>query len=113
MIYLAQGMFVVLALLFHSASTPLSTGIFFVLFGIVFALCYSFSIFHAAAGALDRGRRMVIHECVLTVGQVVGASFGGVIYQSMGYSDVLLFLAATAALLLAVQVAVHVFRRRA
>lgn len=113
MIYLAQGMFVVLALVFHSASTPLSTGVFFILFGIVFALCYSFSIFHAAAGALDRGRRMVIHECVLTVGQVVGASFGGVIYQSMGYSDVLLFLAATAALLLAVQVAVHVFRRRA
>ena len=113
MIYLAQGMFVVLALVFHSASTPLSTGVFFILFGIVFALCYSFSIFHAAAGALDRGRRMVIHECVLTVGQVVGASFGGVIYQSMGYSDVLLFLAATATLLLAVQVAVHVFRRRA
>ena len=113
MIYLAQGMFVVLALVFHSASTPLSTGIFFILFGIVFAMCYSFSIFHAAAGALDRGRRMVIHECVLTVGQVVGASFGGVIYQSMGYSDVLLFLAATAALLLAVQVAVHVLRRRA
>ena len=112
MIYLAQGLFIVLALVFHRASSPLATGVFFVLFGVVFALCYSFSIFHSAAGAINRGRRMVIHECVLTVGQVIGASFGGGIYQSMGYSNVLLFLAATASLLLAAQLVVHAVRRR-
>ena len=106
-IYLCQALFVVLALVFSAGRSVFSIAIFFILFGVLFAQCYSFSIFHSAAGALDRGRRMVIHECVLTVGQVIGASFGGGIYQKMGYSNVLVFLAALAFVLLVIQIAVH------
>ncbi len=111
MIFLAEALFIVLALAFHSASTVLSIGVFFILFGILFALCYSFSIFHSAAGAIDRGRRMVIHECVLTVGQMIGASFGGVIYQKLGYSNVLIFLAIVATVLLLIQLIAFALRK--
>ena len=109
-IYLCQALFVVLALVFSAGRSVFSIAIFFILFGVLFAQCYSFSIFHSAAGALDRGRRMVIHECVLTVGQVIGASFGGGIYQKMGYSNVLVFLAALASVLLVIQIVVHAVR---
>ena len=110
MIYLSEALFIILALAFHRASSVLSTGVFFTAFGILFAMCYSFSIFHGAAGALDRGRRMVIHECVLTAGQMLGASFGGAIYQELGYSNVLVFLAIVAAIMLALQLAVRSLR---
>ena len=52
---------------------------------------------------MDRGRRMVIHECVLTTGQVIGASFGGTIYEGMGYRNVLAALAAMGLALIAIQ----------
>lgn len=111
LIYLFEGLFIVLTLAFHRGQGVVATGVYLTLFGLVFAQCYSFSIFHSAAGAVDRGRRMAIHECVLTAGQMIGASFGGGIYQAWGYSDVLLFLSAVAAVALAGQLLVHFIRR--
>lgn len=112
MIYLCEALFIILALSFHNVSGTAGTAVFFILFGLIFAQCYSFSIFHSAAGALNRGRRMVIHECVLTAGQIIGASFGGSVYQRLGYSNVLLFLAAVAAVMLVCQLAVHCIVRK-
>ena len=69
-----------------------STGmlvIFFILYGIAFAVIYTNSIFHGVAGAPDRESRMAIHEATLTMGTILGSIFGGTIYQYGGYPLVL------------------------
>jgi predicted MFS family arabinose efflux permease len=68
-----------------------SLAVFFLLFGILFAMVYTFSIFHGASGSVNRSRRMVIHEVLLTVGTILGASLGGTIYQHFDYALVLQF----------------------
>lgn len=93
-IWLAEIFFAAITLLFSNIGGLVGTAVYLVLFGLVFSLCYSFSIFHGAAGAVDRGRRMAIHECVLTLGQIVGASVGGTVYDRLGWSNVLLLLSA-------------------
>ncbi len=64
---------------------------FFVMFGALFAAMYSFSIFHGFSGSINRTRRMLIHESLLTVGTVIGNTFGASLYQYYGFSSVLLF----------------------
>lgn len=63
--------------------------LFFLLFGILFALAYSFSIFHGASGSIHRSRRMLIHEILLTIGTVVGSIMGGSIYELVDFNTVL------------------------
>lgn len=67
--------------------------IFFLLFGMLFAAAYSFSIFHGASGSINRSRRMLIHEILLTIGTVVGSIMGGTIYQYLDFQRVLFFCA--------------------
>ncbi len=64
--------------------------VFFMLFGVLFAAMYSFSIFHGFSGSINRTRRMLIHESLLTVGTVIGNTFGASLYQYYGFSTVLL-----------------------
>jgi DHA1 family multidrug resistance protein-like MFS transporter/DHA1 family quinolone resistance protein-like MFS transporter len=68
--------------------------LFFFLFGVLFALAYSFSIFHGASGSIHRSRRMLIHEILLTVGTVLGSVMGGSIYERLDYHTVLYACAA-------------------
>lgn len=63
--------------------------LFFLLFGVLFAMTYSFSIFHGASGSVHRSRRMLIHEVLLTIGTVVGSVVGGSIYERIDYRTVL------------------------
>ncbi len=63
--------------------------LFFLLFGIVFAFAYSFSIFHGASGSINRSKRMLIHEVLLTIGTVSGNVMGGVVYQNINFTSVL------------------------
>ena len=68
---------------------------FFILFGILFAISYSFSIFHGASGSIHRSKRMLIHEILLTIGTIFGSIFGGTVYQYSNFRNVLLVCAAT------------------
>jgi predicted MFS family arabinose efflux permease len=67
-------------------------GVFILLFGILYAASYNNSIFHGSSGAVNRGRRMAIHEAVLTMGVASGSLGGGILYQQGGINLVWLFL---------------------
>ncbi len=64
--------------------------IFFIVYGVLFSAMYSFSIFHGFSGSVNRTRRMLIHESLLTVGSVIGNTFGASLYQYYSFSTVLL-----------------------
>ncbi|MEA5032217.1 MAG: MFS transporter [Sphaerochaeta sp.] len=72
--------------------------VFFLLFGMLFAAVYSFSIFHGASGSINRSKRMLIHEILLTIGTVVGSIMGGTIYQYLDFRRVLFFCATLVAI---------------
>ena len=55
---------------------------------------------------------MMIHECVLTLGQVLGVSIGGGIYDKLGFRNVLMTLAAAGVLMIAIQIVIHAFGKR-
>ncbi len=112
LIFLMEALFAVVAIVFAKSASFASISIFFILFGVIFSLCYSFSIFHSASGAIDRGKRMMIHEVILTVGQVIGASIGGTIYQFLGFSNVLYALGGLSLVLLPVQIGVYSLHKR-
>lgn len=76
----------------------LGLSLFFLLFGILFSMAYSYSIFHGASGSVNRSSRMLIHEVLLTVGTVVGSIFGGTIYQYLDFAMVLYACAALVSL---------------
>ena len=67
-------------------------GAFILVFGLLYAASYNNSIFHGSSGAVNRGRRMAIHEAVLTMGVASGSLGGGVLYQRGGVDLVWLFL---------------------
>ena len=59
--------------------------VFFVI-GVLISLIYDFSIFHSASGAVNRNKRMIIHEVMINGGAVIGSLLGGGIYENFGYS---------------------------
>jgi predicted MFS family arabinose efflux permease len=61
--------------------------------GLLQSMIYTNSIFYGASGAADRGRRMTIHEALLTVGQVVGSVSGGLLYGRLSFSSIFVFTA--------------------
>ncbi len=63
--------------------------IFFFISGILFAFAYSFSIFHGASGSVNRSKRMLVHEVLLTIGTIIGSILGGYFYEKFGYDAVL------------------------
>lgn len=63
--------------------------LFFLLFGILFSFSYSFSIFHGASGAVHRSKRMLIHEALLTLGNITGSIMGGTLYEKFSFTTVL------------------------
>ncbi len=58
--------------------------------GVFVALNYVNSLFHGAAGSSHRGARMAIHESLLSAGLCIGASLGGMIYQRLGSTQLLI-----------------------
>lgn len=90
----AQIVLGLLFMLFAWSSSTLSYIVCFFLYGIVFALVYELSIFHGASGALNKDVRMVIHEVLINVGQVIGSLLGGFIYQYYSFNSILYVLSA-------------------
>jgi len=73
--------------------------------GLLVAVAYSMSVFYGVSGALDRDKRMSVHEAVLTAGQVVGSIAGGAFYQRLSWSWVFILTALILTCCLASQLA--------
>ena len=89
-IFLVQTVFALSCLVATGFTSMLAYGLFFLLFGILFATAYTQSMFHGASGSINRSSRMVIHEVLLTVGTIIGAVLGGFLYETFSFSLVLL-----------------------
>jgi DHA1 family multidrug resistance protein-like MFS transporter/DHA1 family quinolone resistance protein-like MFS transporter len=61
--------------------------------GLLQSMIYTNSIFYGASGAADRGRRMTIHEALLTVGQILGSVAGGLLYGRLSFGSIFVFTA--------------------
>lgn len=59
--------------------------------GVMVSMSYSNSIFHGVSGSIERGKRMAIHEAILTIGVVSGSLLGGQLYQQYSMKEVYLF----------------------
>lgn len=84
-----QCMLIVLCLIGLEIPSLMGYCLFFFMFGLVFASTYTMSMFHGVSGSRYRSRRMMIHEVLLTVGTILGASVGGMIYGRFGYRTAL------------------------
>lgn len=102
-VLLAQLIFAMLCIIGSFLSSTLSLFLFFIAFGALFPFAYTLSIFHGVSGSVHRARRMIIHESLLTVGTIVGASLGGMIYEYTGYSTILVMLGTITAIIVAIE----------
>lgn len=88
-IFSTQLLFGLSCLVALGFSSVFAYGLFFLLFGILFATAYTQSMFHGASGSINRSQRMIIHEVLLTVGTILGAVLGGYLYETFSFSLVL------------------------
>ena len=91
-IFGVQLLFALFALLAMSFSKPGPFAVFFFFFGVLFAFAYDQSMFHGASGSINRSSRMIIHEVLLTIGTILGATLGGALYERISFSFVLLVI---------------------
>lgn len=89
MIIGVQFFIAILLLVSKSFSSIISLSIFFVSFGILFPVVYVMSLFHGASGAINRTKRMIIHEVLLSFGVVFGSIVGGALYDYYSYSQMM------------------------
>ncbi|TFG63670.1 MAG: MFS transporter [Spirochaetales bacterium] len=52
-----------------------------VMWGVITSANYSAALFHGAAGATERLKRMALHEAILTAGSMAGSLIGGAVFQ--------------------------------
>jgi len=91
LIILSQIMLAILSFISIFLSSYNSLFILFILFGVVFALIYMQSIFHGVSGSINRTRRMIIHEVLLTGGMVIGSIGSGFIYEKINFQRVMIY----------------------
>lgn len=110
-IFLTQGCFIILSLILSFLSSPILFVPFFICFGLVFALAYVLSIFHGASGAVDRAKRMMVHEVLLTVGTIIGSLFGGIIYDNFSFTTVLYAISSFGGVVLLAEIVLYMVKR--
>ena len=96
-----------------AARSPLMLGASMALLGFSAAMSYSASIFHGAAGSLNRPRRMAVHEATLSTGLVLGSILGGVVYGALDYRPVYAMAGAVILVTALIQIAMGMRFRRA
>ncbi len=90
--------FTIITFLFTFLKSASGYALVFILYGLVFALGYELSIYHSAEGGGDRHRRMVVHEVLITLGQVFGSLTGSVLYEYFSFRTLVLFVTAVGGL---------------
>ncbi len=88
-IFISQSVLAILCFITAQCYSFSSFFVSFLMFGIIFSLMYLQSIFHGVSGALNRTKRMTIHEVLLTLGLVCGSVLSGYIYDLLGFSSAL------------------------
>lgn len=111
-IFLVQTLFALSCLVLTGFSSMVAYGLFFLLFGILFATAYTQSMFHGASGSINRSQRMIIHEVLLTVGSIIGAVLGGYLYEKFSFSLVLLSIGLGTIVVVSVELGVALFVSR-
>lgn len=113
-IAITQALLALVFIALARISSPVGYAVTFLVYGFVFALVYELSIFHGAYGAENPDRRMVIHEVLINIGQVLGSVLGGILYQRYPFSLILkvLSLVTVVALLLEILLYSAMKRRR-
>ena len=97
-IALMLSAFSVITFLFTLITDTAGYAAVFILYGLVFALGYELSIYHSAEGGGDRHKRMVVHEVLITLGQVFGSFVGSALYEYFSFRTLVLFVTAVGAL---------------
>ncbi len=105
-------LFSIIAIIATGIESFIGYALFFVLFGALFSMMYTFSIFHGASGSKFRSKRMLIHEALLTVGTIIGSTMGGTLYQYFGFTRVLHMCALIVLLPLLSLIFYHLFKRK-
>lgn len=105
-IFLVQILFALFCLLATSFTTALPYAFFFLVFGFLFAFAYDQSMFHGASGSINRSKRMIIHEVLLTIGTILGAVGGGYIYETLSFSRLLFIVASATLVLVGIEMAI-------
>ncbi len=109
---ITQLMIILFSMFFTFSQSWIFFAVSLSLFGILFAVQYSSSIFHGVSGSVHREKRMAVHEAVLTVGVITGSIGGGEIYQRWGMAAVFNTTAAVSFLILILQVAILGYQHR-
>lgn len=112
LIFLSQAVFAIVCFIFAFQTSFISFLIFFLFFGFILSLAYDFSIIHSVAGAINHSKRLVIHEVVLTCGTIIGASCGGYIYETFGFSNALIAIGITTLIFLFFEMVVWYTKKR-
>ncbi|MDC7221929.1 MAG: MFS transporter [Spirochaetales bacterium] len=77
-----------------------------VLGGIIVGVTYTQSMFHSLSGALERQKRMNIHEIVLTAGMLAGSLLGGLFLDRFSMNFITFFAAGLTGLAFLVMIVV-------
>lgn len=80
-IFVTQAAVLVLVIVMIQAASLISYLALMPFLGILVSISYSNSLFHGVSGSLERGKRMAVHEALLTSGVVFGSVIGGQLYQ--------------------------------
>lgn len=99
----STGFRLVLFLLLMAARGRMPVYVLLAAIGIPYAVAYSTSAFHGCSGALNRSRRMAIHEGILTLAMVMGSAAGGALYGRFSAAAAYGTAAAANAAILALQ----------
>lgn len=90
-IFLSQILIAILCFISKDFSSFFTLSLFFIGFGLLFPFVYMQSMFHGASGAINRTKRMIIHEVLLTGGYVIGSIIGGILFDYFSYSQMLCY----------------------
>ena len=84
-----------------------------VLVGLIVGYTYTNSMFHCLSGAVERQKRMNIHEIILTAAMLAGSLLGGAFLDRFGMDFIMIFVAIITVVSFIMQWAVdYYFRKR-
>lgn len=86
---LSQAMIVAAVWIGKGAGSLAMCILYCTVLGVCFAFCYAQALFYAMSGAVNKSKRMMVHEVVLTIGAVAGSSIGGYLYRQSGWGGLI------------------------
>ncbi|MBK5201279.1 MAG: MFS transporter [Spirochaetaceae bacterium] len=111
--YIIIGVQILIALIVlasRSFTSVFSLSIFFFSFGLLFPFVYVMSIFHGASGAINKTKRMIIHEVLISLGVVVGSVAGGILYDHFSYSQMMLIFFFVISIAIVLEITIYLIR---